>query len=134
MSGPNAGLLRTTTAPEELRDRGRRVGFAVESLSMSGRRAVLAHVDLPGPPRVGRFGVDPSVFEAVALPDLQAAHEGTVVVIDELNAVPTSSPSVSASRVATTCQISSSRGRLPHGGLTGSVLAGVVRNQLVALP
>ena len=36
---------------EELREEGRRLGFAIESLD--GRRATLAHVELPGPPRVG---------------------------------------------------------------------------------
>ena len=38
-----------TTA--ELRTGGRREGFVVEAIS--GRREVLAHVDLPGPPRAG---------------------------------------------------------------------------------
>ena len=37
---------------EEIRVRGRRVGFSIERLG--GERGVLAHVDLPGPPRVGR--------------------------------------------------------------------------------
>jgi nucleoside-triphosphatase len=36
----------------ELRTGGRREGFLVEATS--GARALLAHVDLPGPPRVGR--------------------------------------------------------------------------------
>jgi nucleoside-triphosphatase len=41
---------------EELREGGGRVGFTVEAIG--GERAVLAHVDLPGPPRVGKYGVD----------------------------------------------------------------------------
>jgi nucleoside-triphosphatase len=66
---------------EEMREGGRRVGFAVESLD--GKRDTLAHVDLPGPPRVGRYGVDLTAFERVALPALQEPHGG-VVLIDEL--------------------------------------------------
>ena len=54
---------------EEIREHGRRVGFAVESLD--GRRATLAHVELPGPPRVGRYGVDVEAFERIALPSLR---------------------------------------------------------------
>lgn len=65
---------------EELRVKGNRVGFTVETFE--GERAVLAHVDLPGPPRVSRYGVDLGAFEEVALPALSAAHD--VFVVDEL--------------------------------------------------
>src|SRR5712691_5669614 len=65
---------------EELRERGRRVGFAVETVS--GERGVLAHVDLPGPPRVGKYGVDLVAFETIALPALRSDHG--VVVVDEI--------------------------------------------------
>jgi nucleoside-triphosphatase len=66
---------------EELRERGKRVGFAVEALD--GERATLAHVELSGPPRVGRYGVDLESFEGIALPALRAPRRG-VVLIDEL--------------------------------------------------
>ena len=66
---------------EELRERGGRIGFAVESLD--GKRATLAHVDLRGLPRVGRYGVDLEAFEGIALPALRAPRGG-VVLIDEL--------------------------------------------------
>ena len=69
-----------TTA--ELRAGGRRAGFAVEAVS--GAQKVLAHVDLPGPPRVGRYGVDLRAFEQVALPALRSPATGGVVVVDEL--------------------------------------------------
>ncbi len=65
---------------EEIRGGGRRLGFRVESVS--GARAVLAHVELPGPPRVGRYGVDLAAFERVALPSIHSPAR--VVVIDEL--------------------------------------------------
>ena len=69
----------------ELRTGGRREGFVVEAAS--GAREVLAHVDLPGPPRVGRYGVDLAAFERVALPvlgDPGLGGVGGVVVVDEL--------------------------------------------------
>ena len=67
---------------EELREGGRRVGFAVEAVD--GNRAVLAHVDLAGPPRVSRYGVDVLAFERVALPSLEDPGAASVVVIDEI--------------------------------------------------
>lgn len=66
----------------ELRTGGHREGFAVQAIS--GTRSILAHVDLPGPPRVGRYGVDLPAFERVVLPALCAPRAGGVVVIDEL--------------------------------------------------
>ena len=66
----------------ELRTGGHREGFVVEAAS--GAREVLAHVDLPGPPRVGRYGVDLAAFERVALPALGDSGPGGVVVVDEL--------------------------------------------------
>lgn len=64
----------------EIRVAGRRVGFQVEPIG--GRAEVLAHVDLPGPPRVGRYGVDLAAFERTSLASLR--EPGDVVVIDEL--------------------------------------------------
>ena len=66
----------------ELREGGRRVGFAVEAIG--GERATLAHVSLGGPPRVGRYGVDLEAFERVALPALEKPPRKGVVVIDEI--------------------------------------------------
>jgi nucleoside-triphosphatase len=77
-----AGVPVTGFVTEELRELGRRVGFSVETLD--DVRAVLAHVDLPGPPRVGKYGVDLPAFERVALPALASPPERGVVLIDEL--------------------------------------------------
>ncbi len=68
-----------TTA--EMRVGGRRVGFRVEAIG--GELAVLAHIDFPGQPRVGRYGVDLAAFERIALPAL-SLDDGAVWVIDEL--------------------------------------------------
>jgi nucleoside-triphosphatase len=67
---------------EEIRQSGRRLGFSVERLD--GERAVLAHVELPGPPRVGRYGVDLTALERVAIPAMNEASEGEVAIVDEL--------------------------------------------------
>jgi nucleoside-triphosphatase len=81
-------LLRTGGVPatgfttEEIREGKRRVGFRVEAIG--GPRATLAHVRLPGPPRVGKYGVDLEAFERIALPTLDQAKGGGVVVVDEL--------------------------------------------------
>jgi 5-formyltetrahydrofolate cyclo-ligase len=81
-------LLREAGVPvggfttRELRTGGRREGFMVEAAS--GAHEVLAHVRLPGPPRVGRYGVDLAAFDRVALPALREPGTGGVVVVDEL--------------------------------------------------
>ena len=74
----------------ELRDGGRRVGFEVESLD--GERAVLAHVELAGQPRVGKYGVDLEALERVALPAIEAGRRSEVAVIDELGKMELASP------------------------------------------
>src|SRR5919108_2418388 len=74
------GISVSGFTTEEIREGRRRVGFLVESAS--GDRAVLAHVDLPGPPRVGKYGVDLPAFERVALPAI--TDPDGVVLIDEL--------------------------------------------------
>jgi nucleoside-triphosphatase len=85
-----AALLREAGVPvgrfvtTELRERGRRVGFEIETLD-GGERALLAHVKLSGPPRVGRYGVDLAAFEALALPALGRPSRGRrVFLVDEL--------------------------------------------------
>jgi nucleoside-triphosphatase len=71
---------------QEIRQGGVRVGFALETAA--GDRAVFAHVDFPGPPNVGRYGVDLGVLDRLALPALAAAAAdpapGRLVLIDEL--------------------------------------------------
>jgi nucleoside-triphosphatase len=77
-----AGVPVAGFTTDELRTGGRREGFVVEAVS--GAREVLAHVDLPGPLRVGRYGVDLAALERVALPALREPGAGGVVVVDEL--------------------------------------------------
>jgi nucleoside-triphosphatase len=76
-----AGVPLAGFVTEEMRVRGARVGFRIETFA--GERGVLAHVDLTGPPRVGKYGVDLEAFERVALEALEPPAGG-VAVIDEL--------------------------------------------------
>jgi nucleoside-triphosphatase len=77
---------------EEMRERRRRVGFAIEAFS--GERGTLAHIDFSGPPRVGKYGVDLAEFERVALPALR--EHADVVLIDELGKMELASESFRA--------------------------------------
>jgi nucleoside-triphosphatase len=67
---------------QEIREKGARIGFSIETLA--GARAVLAHVDFAGPPRVSRYGVDLNALERIALPVLRDAGPHDVLVVDEL--------------------------------------------------
>ncbi len=67
----------------EVRAGGQRVGFEV--VTLDGRRGRLAHVEVKGPHRVGKYGVDPESFEAVGVDALErAVQEKELIVIDEL--------------------------------------------------
>jgi nucleoside-triphosphatase len=74
------GVAPSGFLTREMREGGRRVGFQIETFE--GERGLLAHVDIGGPPRVGRYGVDLEEFERLALPSLEAP--ASVVLIDEL--------------------------------------------------
>ena len=76
------GIVLGGFLTEELREARRRVGFSVETLD--GDRAVLAHIDFEGPPRVGKYGVDLDAFEGIALPALARATESELLLIDEV--------------------------------------------------
>jgi nucleoside-triphosphatase len=80
----DAGIPLGGFVTDEIRSGGRREGFAVRTVD--GQRDILAHLELPGPPRVGRYGVDLPAFERVALPAMAAPQPVgvVVVVVDEL--------------------------------------------------
>ncbi len=68
---------------EEIRDGRERRGFTVKTFG--GRDCVLAHTDIQGVPRVGRYGVDVTSFENTALPELEeAVGKQEIIVIDEI--------------------------------------------------
>ena len=68
---------------EEIREAGRRLGFRI--ITLDGRRGMLAHVDIPGSPRISKYGVDVALMDLLGVDCLQKAlDEGKLVVIDEI--------------------------------------------------
>ena len=68
---------------EEIRRGNIREGFRIKTLD--GRDGILAHVNRPGPFRVGRYGVDVDAFDEIAIPSLERALErGELIIIDEI--------------------------------------------------
>jgi nucleoside-triphosphatase len=68
---------------EEIREHGVRVGFRL--VTLEGDEAVLAHVDLKTPERLGKYGLDLSGLEAVAVRAVRnAVQKQKLVVIDEI--------------------------------------------------
>ena len=68
---------------EEIREKGRRVGFRI--LTMDAREGVMAHVDIQSPDRIGKYGVDLTVIDTLAVESLQLAKsENSLIIIDEI--------------------------------------------------
>jgi len=67
---------------EEVRSQGVRQGFRL--VTLDGRSAILAHVDIRSPYRVSKYGVDIDSLDRVGVSALhQAAKECYLIVIDE---------------------------------------------------
>jgi nucleoside-triphosphatase len=66
----------------EVREGGVRVGF--DLVSLTGERRCLAHTGLPGPYRVGRYGVDVLGFEEFLSTIPFFAPDARLVIIDEI--------------------------------------------------
>ncbi len=68
---------------EELRKGTTRTGFKITTLD--GTSATLAHVDIDGPPRVGKYGVDLKSLEQIGVPALHNAIKNRdLVIVDEI--------------------------------------------------
>jgi nucleoside-triphosphatase len=68
---------------EEIRERGRRMGFAIEALS--GQKGILAHKGTRSKFRVGRYGVNLSGIEEIGVASVrEAVAQKGVLVIDEI--------------------------------------------------
>lgn len=67
----------------EIREGGSRVGFSI--VGLHGERGMLAHVDLDGPYRVGRYGVNRDDLERVGVAAIERAMESSdLIVMDEI--------------------------------------------------
>jgi nucleoside-triphosphatase THEP1 len=82
---PVAGFLT-----REIRERGKRVGFCVETFD--GRKGTLAHVSVQSHARVGKYGVDIKVLEAIAVPSFHPVSAEVLVVVDEIGKMECFSP------------------------------------------
>src|SRR2546423_13467716 len=68
---------------EEIRDRGIRVGFRL--VTLDGDEAVLAHIDLETPERLGKYGLDLYALETFGVKAVRdAVRARQLVVIDEI--------------------------------------------------
>lgn len=67
---------------EEIRVGGERRGFRLATFD--GREGVMAHVDFPGPHRVGKYGVDVSAIDALAESALAVTGGVDVYLVDEI--------------------------------------------------
>lgn len=75
----------------EIKEGGRRMGFAINTLD--GSEGILSHVDIKGPPRVGRYGVNLADLERIAVPSMmEAARNCRLIVIDEIGKMELFSP------------------------------------------
>jgi nucleoside-triphosphatase len=68
---------------EEIRIGGLREGFRL--VTLDGNAALLAHIDIRSPNRIGKYGIDLSVMDNLAVKTLrQAAATNDLIVIDEI--------------------------------------------------
>ncbi len=66
----------------EIRERGRRVGFAIETLD--GAKGLLAHVNARSRLKVGKYHVILHDLEEIAVPSMIPKSPDEVIVIDEI--------------------------------------------------
>jgi len=67
---------------QEIRAQGQRVGF--EAVSLSGRRALLAHVRSRSRHRVGRYSVEPDPLGPLVQAEMASLDAADVFLIDEV--------------------------------------------------
>jgi nucleoside-triphosphatase len=68
----------------EIREKNRRVGFWVLDVN-TGKKEILAHIDIKSKFRVSKYGVDINAFDEIALTSINSAIENCdLIVIDEI--------------------------------------------------
>ncbi len=76
------GTPATGFFTREIREGGRRVGFAIETLD--GRQGILAHQSIKSRFRVGKYGVKLEDIDQIAVPAMVPSEPDMLVVIDEI--------------------------------------------------
>ena len=67
---------------QELRERGRRVGFSITTLE--GKTGVLAHQSIRSTFKVGKYGVNLEDLDQIAVPSMLPSTPDQIVVVDEI--------------------------------------------------
>jgi len=67
---------------EEIRSGGERRGFRM--VCFDGREGTMARTEFPGPYRVGKYGVDVAVIDALAASSLKLEQHADVYLVDEI--------------------------------------------------
>ncbi len=75
---------------EEMRADGERRGFRL--VTFDGRDGVMAHVDVRGPARVGKYGVDVGIVDELAGSALVVRPDVSVYLVDEVGKMECFSP------------------------------------------
>lgn len=73
---------RTGFFTREIREKGHRVGFSIETLE--GKQGVLAHIEIDSRCKVGKYGVNIDDIDRIAVPSMIPDNEDQMVVIDEI--------------------------------------------------
>lgn len=66
----------------EIRERGKRVGFSINTLD--GREGILAHQNIDSQFNVGKYGVNLNDIDSIAVPSMIPARKEEIIVIDEI--------------------------------------------------
>jgi len=66
----------------ELREGGKRVGFSI--VTLDGKEGLLAHQNIKGPYRVGKYGVNLNDIDRVAVPSIIPRGSDEIIIIDEI--------------------------------------------------
>ena len=75
----NAGGFYT----QEIRERGKRIGFKI--ISLNGKEGILAHVNIKSPFKVSKFGVNIKDLEEIGVKSILESLKGKkIVIIDEV--------------------------------------------------
>ena len=85
IQGPMIGFFT-----REIREKGERVGFSITTLD--GKKGVLAHENIRGRFRVGKYGVNITHIDQIAVPSMIPGNQDDIVVIDEIGKMECLSP------------------------------------------
>lgn len=74
----------------EIREKGKRTGFSI--VTLDGKQGVLAHQNIKGRFRVGKYGVNLDHIDHIAVPSMIPSNTNQIVVIDEIGKMECYSP------------------------------------------